>query len=172
MLPSDSDDEDERELTLTESAFNTNLPRVSESADSLASNCLLEDELPKNHNLCTKKVTELELKKLNNDQIIRDVNYSNIYMRKHLKLSGKSSRQSRKKSTERVYNNYHCCLYCSRFIQHINTHLMTHRNLEPVRKLLNTKDISAVRKLGDDQNNQKVIAKKRRRIPNCSSTFQ
>ena len=146
-----------------ESPDHVSVDRVTESADCLDSNCVIEDDIQNNATPCSEKVTELDLKKLGENQIIRDVNFNKIYMRKHLKLSGQSSGQMRKKkTTERIYNNYHCCLFCSRFVQHINTHLKTHKNLSNVQKLFRTEnpDFSEIRKLGDDRNNQKVIENK------------
>ncbi|XP_060600852.1 uncharacterized protein LOC132754246 isoform X5 [Ruditapes philippinarum] len=135
--------------------------RVTESADSLDSNCYVQG-IGNDATVPLENVSDLKLKRLDEDKIIRDVNLRKIYMRKHMKLSGKQSQQMRKKTTERIYNNYHCCFYCSRFVQYISTHMKTHRNIDAVRNIMKmtNPDFSTIRKLGDDKNNQKVVEMK------------
>ncbi|XP_033758095.1 uncharacterized protein LOC117340444 [Pecten maximus] len=93
------------------------------------------------------------------DQISRDVTHRNIYIRKVLKSEKGSRAQASKKKNLRVYNSYHACFICGKLVQHIPTHLKTHRNNPKVKDILLQKvpDFSKVRRFGDDLHNRKVV---------------
>lgn len=62
-------------------------------------------------------------KAVKKNEIIRDVEFPDIYIWKHLESSVSSSRQAYKKKYDRVYNNYHCCFFCGEVFLHIPVHM-------------------------------------------------
>ncbi|XP_052229409.1 uncharacterized protein LOC127843707 isoform X6 [Dreissena polymorpha] len=97
------------------------------------------------------------------NDILRDSEYPEIYIRKQLKKANSVSGQAYKKKHSRVYNNYHACYYCKELFLHIPVHMKTHRNISEVRhELKKTQpDFSSLRKLGDDQHNRDVVNQKK-----------
>jgi len=73
------------------------------------------------------------------NDILRDSEYPEIYIRKQLKKANSLSGQAYKKKHSRVYN-YHACYYCKELF--IPVHMKTHRN-------------------GDDKHNRDVVNQKK-----------
>ena len=101
---------------------------------------------------------------LHENQILRDKNNKELYIRKVLKSTEK--RTAHQKRGNRIYNSVHACLFCSKKVAHIRAHLKSKHRQEPeVEALLNCKDANikdtgyiALRCKGDDKHNCKSIA--------------
>ena len=82
------------------------------------------------------------------NEIIRDVKYPNVYIRKVLKAEKRKNGKSKKQS--RVYNSYHACVYCHKLVQHIPSHMKRHRNEQKVREVVamypEDRDVGEIRK--------------------------
>ena len=91
--------------------------------------------------------------------IVRDLNFPAIFMRKCMKSTSSSKAQRKHKKNLRVYNNYHACSICERLVQHIPQHMKTHRKIQEVREIFKQEkpDFTTFRKIGDDVHNRKVI---------------
>ncbi|XP_069105224.1 uncharacterized protein [Argopecten irradians] len=74
---------------------------------------------------------------LNEEFIIRDKVHPGIYVRKTLKSF--TSQTGRKKATDRVYNNYHCCFVCKKLSTNILKHLRCHKDHDDCIELLRLK---------------------------------
>ncbi|XP_052811802.1 uncharacterized protein LOC128239273 isoform X3 [Mya arenaria] len=96
------------------------------------------------------------------NEIIRDIEYPNIFMRKHLKRAHSSSGQAYKKKHDRVYDNFHYCFFCKKMNGHIPVHMKTHRNIKEVADELRKEkpDFTRLRKMGDDLHNREVVESK------------
>ena len=112
------------------------------------------------------------------NEIIRDVKYPNVYIRKVLKAEKRKNGMSKKQA--RVYNSYHACVYCHKLVQHIPSHIKRHRNEQKVREVVamypEDRDVGeirnkkmkcylsnmfALRAQGDHNHNTKVLQNKR-----------
>ena len=88
--------------------------------------------------------------------IIRDVNYPEIYVRSLKKCTTFTSGQAYRKIHDRVYNNCHICVFCNKKVQRIDRHLEVHRDLPEYKN----QDKDLLRKLGDHKNNEEVLKQK------------
>ena len=100
---------------------------------------------------------------LEDDQVLRDVNNSDIYIRRVIKSH--ESKTAHKKTNDRVYNSVHACVYCGKLYTHIRPHLLRkHSKQETIETILKSIDKDFVndtydklRASGDDAHNCKVI---------------
>ena len=117
----------------------------------------------------TDKESSDESEELNEDDILRDIENQEIYIRRIKKSEVKNTNQ--KKTHDRVYNAYHSCYFCKRLVQHIPTHMEIHRKDEPeVKKMFDEfrkPNFDRLRKLGDDAHNQEVIRKNKGELLLC-----
>lgn len=122
---------------------------------------------------CTDYLEERKERKenhLNLEEIERDINSPNIYVRKV--LSSSFSKFGKKKKNEQVWNQAHACKYCHKIVTNISKHLKKHRKSEPELKEIEKSGKSLgrrhrtvcamwskIRNQGDHKNNVKVIEK-------------
>ena len=69
-----------------------------------------------------------------NMPVISDQKFSGVFIRKVIK-SG-ISKLGKKKKSDRVYQNYHCCLVCRKLASNITKHLCHHKDDKDVNELL------------------------------------
>ena len=85
-----------------------------------------------------KKCTCGHMCTLTEKDIRRDTAYSNVYLRK-VKHSLESIGGNKRKKTNRVQTNYHCCLLCGKLVSNFRKHILTHRTHVEVAKLMEIK---------------------------------
>ncbi len=107
----------------------------------------------------TRHVNELR-----EEDVLRDADNRDIYIKRVMKSSVSRKRQT--KTGDRVYNAFHACVYCGRFLVHIRKHLQAkHADEEGMKRILETNDqneagilYDRLRVAGDDKHNCSVIA--------------
>ena len=100
------------------------------------------------------------------DDIERDVNLTDIYIRRIKHSDTATGRQAKNKKDYNtyIYNNYHACFYCGELRSNLEGskwgHYQIHRNIPQVNEKFTkekTPDFSVIRKLGDHRHNVQVL---------------
>ena len=99
---------------------------------------------------------------------LRDNKYKEIFIRRVLKSEIASPAQAPKKKDGnfRVFNKYYSCLFCKQKVQHISTHMKTHKKIPCVASQFAREkpDFEKIRNLGCDLHNRRVVEKKKGEI--------
>ncbi|VDI46116.1 Hypothetical predicted protein [Mytilus galloprovincialis] len=147
-----------------EDEFIHSLNKIHNDEDSVArdSDTSMEDEHGEASNILHWPALEKKSpNSIQENKVIRDVSNPGIYVRKvqKSKKASKAQMKSKKAENERVYDNFHSCLFCGGMRQHISSHMYVHKNIPKVKEILakEKKDFSKLRKQGDNKHNKKVV---------------
>ncbi|XP_069111307.1 uncharacterized G-patch domain protein DDB_G0278987-like [Argopecten irradians] len=136
---SDSGEEIDEDSTNEEGCSASGEVMVEESINEgcSASGEVMDEEVENVRTTSSSSAVSCSHECLPEELIERDTKNPSIFIRK--KLTSKHTATGRKKATDRVYNNYHCCFICKKLCTNIVKHLLTHKDNPETNELISLK---------------------------------